>query len=305
MKREVRSKFTGEALDLLVDPMCNFFAGLVFISVLMAIFSENQLGSPWREAEQGRTFANEELLVKRVAEVREETRSLQIQNRASAEKLSETPSLPSLYAVEKALADAVGEGESWIGGMSSPEARARLEGALIRERDRLRGRFEVFGNELTALGKETSRLQGRLDSFRKQGESSADAREIKVRLPLAKTVAQNPLYIMVIAGKCYPLQLPSGKDDETHVERERSPGEDRILPRPNRGLAAGGAMEKFFQKLDWNRQYPVLVVYPDSFAEYQSLRSILEAMQKPYGWEPKAVGSPLRLSSQGFKPEVQ
>jgi len=304
MKREALSKSSGEALQLLVDPMCNFFAGLVFISVLVALFSKSQPGSPWREGEQGRTFANEELLAKRVTEVREETRSLQSQNRASAEKLGETPSLPSIDAVEKALADAVGDGEIGVGGLSSPETKARLDGAMTRERDRLRNRFEVFGNELAALGKETSRLQGRLDLFKKQGESPSGVREVKVRLPLAKTAAQNPFYIIVTGGKCYPLQFPSGKEDETHVERERTPGEDRILPRPNRGLAAG-AMEKFFQQLDRNRQYPVLVVYADSFAEYQNLRSILEAMQQPYGWEPKAVGTPLRLSSQGFKPEVQ
>ena len=70
MKREALSKSSGEALQLLVDPMCNFFAGLVFISVLVALFSKSQPGSPWREGEQGRTFANEELLAKRVTVAR-------------------------------------------------------------------------------------------------------------------------------------------------------------------------------------------------------------------------------------------
>jgi hypothetical protein len=63
-------------------------------------------------------------------------------------------------------------------------------------------------------------------------------------------------------------------------------------------------MEKFFRQIDRNQQYPVLVVYADSFGEYQKLRSMLEGMQQPYGWEPKAVGSPIRLTAQGFKPEV-
>jgi hypothetical protein len=136
----------------MVDPMCNFFAGLVFLSVLAAVLSKNQSGSPWHEGEARRTFANEELLDKRLAELREETRNLQNQNRTASKNTTETASLPSLEAVEKALAEAVGDAEG-VGGRSTLEVNARLEGALMRERDRLRSRFDVLGNELVALGK--------------------------------------------------------------------------------------------------------------------------------------------------------
>jgi hypothetical protein len=90
----------------MVDPMCNFFAGLVFLSVLAAVLSKNQSGSPWHEGEAGRTFANEELLDKRLAELRDETRNLQNQNRTASKNTTETASLPSLEAVEKALDEA-------------------------------------------------------------------------------------------------------------------------------------------------------------------------------------------------------
>jgi hypothetical protein len=285
----------------MVDPMCNFFAGLVFLSVLAAVLSKNQSGSPWHEGEAGRTFANEELLDKRLAELREETRNLQSQNRTASKNTTETASLPSLGAVEKALAEAVGDAEG-VGGRSASEVNARLEGALMRERDRLRSRFDVLGNELVALGKETVRLEGRLGILKEKTSSGVND-EVKVRLPISKKANQNPLYIIVSGGRCYPMQLPSGQEDETHVERERTPEEDRVRPRSNRGLAAN-EMEKYFRQVDRNQQYPVLVVYADSFKEYQKLRSMLEGMQQPYGWEPKPVGSPIRLTAQGFKPDV-
>ena len=302
MKRRAASISSGESLQLMVDPMCNFFAGLVFLSVLAAVLSKNQSGSPWHEGETGRTFANEELLDKRLAELREETRNLQNQNRTASKNTTETASLPSLKAVEKALAEAVGDAEG-VGGRSASEVNARVEGALMRERDRLRSRFDVLGNELVALGKETVRLEGRLGILKEKTSSSGANDEVRVRLPISKKANQNPLYIIVSGGICYPMQLPSGQEDETHVERERTPEEDRVRPRSNRGLAAN-EMEKYFRKVDRNQQYPVLVVYADSFKEYQKLRSMLEKMQQPYGWEPKAVGSPIRLTAQGFKPEV-
>ena len=302
MKRRAASISSGESLQLMVDPMCNFFAGLVFLSVLAAVLSKNQSGSPWHEGEAGRTFANEELLDKRLAELRDETRNLQIQNRTASKNTTETASLPSLEAVEKALAEAVGDAEG-VGGRSASEVNARLEGALMRERDRLRSRFDVLGNELVALGKETVRLEGRLGILKEKTSSSGANDEVKVRLPISKKANQNPLYIIVSGGRCYPMQLPSGQEDETHVERERTPEEDRVRPRSNRGLAAN-EMEKYFRKVDRNQQYPVLVVYADSFKEYQKLRSMLEGMQQPYGWEPKPVGSPIRLTAQGFKPDV-
>jgi len=302
MKRRAASISSGESLQLMVDPMCNFFAGLVFLSVLAAVLSKNQSGSPWHEGEAGRTFANEELLDKRLAELREETRNLQNQNRTASKNTTETASLPSLKAVEKALADAVGDTEGGGSGSVS-EANARLEGGLMRERDRLRSRFDVLGNELVALGKETTRLEGRLGILKKRTPSSGAGGEVKVRLPISNKASQSPLYIIVSGGQCYPLQLPSGREDETYVERVRTPEEDQVRPRPNRGLAPN-EMEKFFRQIDRNQQYPVLVVYADSFGEYQKLRSMLEGMQQPYGWEPKAVGSPIRLTAQGFKPEV-
>ena len=301
MKRRAASISSGESLQLMVDPMCNFFAGLVFLSVLAAVLSKNQSGSPWHEGEAGRTFANEELLDKRLAELREETRNLQSQNRTASKNTTETASLPSLGAVEKALAEAVGDAEG-VGGRSASEVNARLEGALMRERDRLRSRFDVLGNELVALGKETVRLEGRLGILKEKTSSGVND-EVKVRLPISKKANQNPLYIIVSGGRCYPMQLPSGQEDETHVERERTPEEDRVRPRSNRGLAAN-EMEKYFRQVDHNQQYPVLVVYADSFKEYQKLRSMLEGMQQPYGWEPKPVGSPIRLTAQGFKPDV-
>jgi len=303
MKRGSSTTTTEEAMQLLVDPMCNFFAGLVFLSVLVALLAKNQPPSPWRDGEAGRTFANEELLTARLAEVREATEELSRRNREAAEALGAGPSLPSLSAVEKALAETLSAAS---GGESSKEVRAGLEGALSRERDRLRGRHETLGNEIVALKEESVRLEGRLGLLGKKSEGKEEAgREVRVRLPLARSSTQAPLYIMVSGGKFYPLQGPDGREDETHVVRERSVAADEIKPRAGRGLAPGEEMDEFLRRIDSRHQYPVLVVYADSFEAYQGVRAQLESRQQSFGWEPRPTGSPLRLSAQGFKPEVQ
>ena len=98
MKRRTRMASPAEALQLMVDPMCNFFAGLVFLSVLAAVLSKNQSEIQWTEEEPSRKteegVANQELLSRRLADLREEIQQLQKQNRAAAEKLGETSPLP-------------------------------------------------------------------------------------------------------------------------------------------------------------------------------------------------------------------
>lgn len=291
-------------MQLLVDPMCNFFAGLVFLSVLVAVLAKNQPASPWREEETGRTFANEELLTARLAEVREETLELQKQNRALAETLESGKAPPSLTAVEKALAGAW-EGEATGGGLSSPENRAHLEGALIRERDRLRARHDNLGNELAALKEESIRLQGRWERLRSPGAGSKPTGSVRVRLPLARVSGQSPVYVILRGGKCFPLQDAAGREDETHVVRERTVDADVVQPKEGQGLSVGREVERFFAQIDPRRHYPVLVVYADSFDQYQALREMLEVRQQAYGWEPRPMGAPFRLSAQGWKPEVQ
>lgn len=304
MKRRTFAFSPDQAMQLLVDPMCNFFAGLVFLSVLVAVLAKNQPASPWREEAIGRTFANEELLTARLAEVREETAELQKQNRLLNEKFESGPPLPSLTAVEKALAEAIGD-EGTEGGLSASENRARLEGSLTRERDRLRAREEALRNEMAALRDESARLQGRLKHLPKAGGAPAALPEIRVRLPLARVAGQGPLYVMIRGGKCFPLQDKFGREDDTHVVRERTVEADIVQPREGKGLDAQEAMEKVFAQIDPQRHYPVLVVYADSFDQYRILRQSLEAKQQAYGWEPRPIGAPFRLSAQGFKPEVQ
>lgn len=290
-------------MQLLVDPMCNFFAGLVFLSVLVAILAKKQSPSPWPEGEKEKAFANEELLEARLAEIRVETEELKQENRRLAERLEPGASLPSLTAVEKALAQA-SEESIGPGGLSSPEQRAALKGALIRERDRLREKYDILGNEITALQEESTRLQGRLARLPPSGGGASDSPEVRVRLPLARAANQNPLYVMASGGKFYPLQDPTGREDDNHVVRERTEVADVVRPREGKGISTTAGMEKFFSGMDTQRHYLVLVVYADSFAQYEALRKILESRQQAFGWEPRPVGAPLRLTAQGFKPEV-
>lgn len=305
MRRRPFSSFsTEQAMQLLVDPMCNFFAGLVFLSVLVALLAKDQPASPWKEELPGRTFANEELLTARLAEVREETEELKRQNLRLAGEAVAGIALPSLSAVEKALVQAAAE-DTLPGGLSSPEKRARLEGALIRERDRLRSRTENLGNEIAALKEESTRLQGRLARLTPAGSPAAQTPSVRVRLPVARTAGASPLYVLVSGKKFYPLQDGAGREDDTHVVREKTVATDEIKPREGKGLVDGEAMAKFLASLDSRKSYPVLVVYADSFDQYQALRQILEVRQLPYAWEPRPVGAPFRLSAQGFKPEVQ
>jgi len=303
VKRRPGSFSPDAALQLLVDPMCNFFAGLVFLSVLVAVLAKKQSPSPWPEEEQGKAFANEELLRARLAEIRVETEELKKENRRLAERLETGASLPSLTAVEKALAQAA-EDSTGPGGLSSTEKRAGLQGALVRERDRLRGRNDTLGNEVTVLREESIRLQGRLARLAPSGGGSGDFPEVRVRLPLARAAQQSPLYVMLSGGKFYPLQDAAGREDDSHVVRERTEVADVVQPRQGKGLASVAAMEKFFAEMDSQRHYAVLVVYADSFAQYEALRKILESRQQAFGWEPRPVGAPLRLTAQGFKPEV-
>ena len=128
---------------------------------------------------------------------------------------------------------------------------------------------------------------------------------MRVRLQRARPTEKIPLYLLIAGGRLFPAQFPNGAEDEEHVERQRSPAEDRILPRPHHGIPPGKEAEDYLRQIDPAQCYPVLVVYADSFPEYQKIRRILEKMNLSFGWEPRENGVPLRLSARGFKPEAQ
>lgn len=299
--RSPRTSESGESLQLLVDPMCNLFAGLVLLSVFLALFAGSNRGEKRVEPDAAAGFANAELLQRRLQETRAETERLRSANQDMAARLDGARSLPSLGAVQKALAQA----EEAAGG-GATITREDMKRALESELDRLREEEVSLENEAAGLRKESTRLQERWAGLGRQNpEGNREAEEVRLRLPRARPTDKLPLYLLVSGGRVYPVQLPSGAEDEIHVDRERSPSEDRILPRPGKGLAPGRPTEDFLRQIDTRRCYPVLVVYADSFPQYRDLRKMLEAMNQPFGWEPRETGTVFRLSARGFKPEAQ
>lgn len=291
----------GESLQLLVDPMCNLFAGLVLLSVFMALFAGRNQGEHSVEAAGSKRFANEELLQKRMQETRNEVETLRRENQAMAERVSPDSALPALDAVEKALAEA-----DRASGSDPKISTEYLQRALEAEWERLRQQDASLENEAEGLQKEIRRLQereGRLAATLPAAQDSAG--EVRLRLPRARPTEKIPLYLMISGGKVFPAQLPSGAEDDTHVERQRSPAEDRVIPRAGRGLSPGKETEQFLAQIDPTRCYPVLVVYADSFPQYQEVRQTLEKRKLAFGWEPRETGAALRLSARGFKPEAQ
>lgn len=296
-----RNTEVGESLQLLVDPMCNLFAGLILLSVFLALFAGRNQGDSRVEPGEETRFANEELLKKRTQETRDEVERLGKENQAMAERISPDSSLPALDAVEKALAEA-----DQASRQEPAISRERMQLALEAEVGRLQKEVASLENEAAGLQKETLRLQERQRLL--GGEMSgtrALGGQVRLRLPRARPTEKIPLYLLISGGKVFPAQLPSGAEDETHVERQRSPEEDRVFPRADKGISPGKDTEQFLRQMDGSRCYPVLVVYADSFPQYLAVRRKLEQMDLSFGWEPRENGAALRLSAHGFKPEAQ
>lgn len=291
----------GESLQLLVDPMCNLFAGLVLLSVFLALFAGRNQGEERVDSASGSRFANEELLQRRTLETQLEAEAVRKKNEAMAHRQVPNANLPPLDAVNKALAEA-DQMHQGPAGFSVQELREALE----KELEKINAQILSLQNEAEGLKKEGARLEERWESLHSSLPAEGNpSGEVRLRLPRARPTDKIPLYLLLSGGSVYPAQLPDGAEDEAHVERQRTPTEDKILPRSNRGLSAGSETDGFLQQIDRSRCYPVLVVYADSFPLYQQLRRTLEKMEISYGWEPRENGVPLRLSARGFKPEAQ
>ncbi|NDA09782.1 MAG: hypothetical protein EBZ07_02900 [Verrucomicrobia bacterium] len=299
--KQGRAVEPGESLQLLVDPMCNLFAGLVLLSVFLALFAGRNQGAPTKESAESGRFANQELLQKRSAETRDAITEIRAANETLASRLGTGAVLPPLEAVEKAVAEAdeATRGEAVISCKT-------LQQALESELENLQGELVSLTNEAEGLKKETARLQERQEKLSRQKAAGTDGnQEVTLRIPRARPTDKTPVYLLLSGGKVFPAQLPSGLEDDAHVERQRSPSEDRIFPKSGRGLSTGKDTEKYLKLIPADRCYPVLVVYPDSFAQYAEVRRTLEKFKLGFGWEPRESGAPLRLSARGFKPEAQ
>ncbi|NCZ96981.1 hypothetical protein EBZ02_07510 [bacterium] len=229
--KQGRAVEPGESLQLLVDPMCNLFAGLVLLSVFLALFAGRNQGAPTKESAESGRFANQELLQKRSAETRDAIAEIRAANETLASRLGTGAVLPPLEAVEKAVAEAdeATRGEAVISCKT-------LQQALESELENLQGELVSLTNEAEGLKKETARLQERQEKLSRQKAAGTDGnQEVTLRIPRARPTDKTPVYLLLSGGKVFPAQLPSGLEDDAHVERQRSPSEDRIFPKSGRG----------------------------------------------------------------------
>ncbi|MFO0899984.1 MAG: hypothetical protein U0836_21335 [Pirellulales bacterium] len=276
MRRKLQSE---DSLELLLDIICNTFGGVLFMAILIAVLLKNHRLEK-KPAESSAPAAS----AADVAAVQAELHRLQAAAEAQAQLKVD------LSARQNELALALDELRTW-------EARRQT---ARTERDRLRGATASERAELDKQRLDQATLEERLETeeaelalLRGQLADEQRRRTRSATLPRERTTLRSERGVVVRYGRLYTWHRYSAAGEQLGVNtedmflHERADGHYGVTPKPYAGVAIGdnpqdeAAVRRKLAEFDPDRNYLAVIVWEDSFADFQRFRNQLVAD----GWE--------------------
>lgn len=300
-----RNSETGESLDLLLDTLCNTFAALVFIAILLVIINRDAT-APKNQSMAAVDEARIELLQRQIANLSSEVARLSSRldatgrdsstDRGNADLESVKEEIQRLEARARALEAALASGQKRMneGAKNDVQELRVLADQIAAEL----ARIETANN---ASQREIERLGGELDTVNKQlSESKAPLRET-YRLPKEQdNGGKTGSFVFVRGGKVYPVYFfnSSGSTRNQETIRWREDG-DNSIPELIPGLGwshsptSGTPLARFLESVPSQRYYLSFLVWPDSFAEFRAVKQECTRRGIELGFEVKVGPLPI------------
>ena len=312
MTRARRGRPAANSLDLLLDTICNTFGGVLFLAMLVSLM----LAQTRRSSQAESTASDPRPAISAAELTRLESQAALLSHRIDADRRT-LGSLRSLAddlrdpAADRKLADmAAAEAErdkaesrhaSLLSDVSATQgavARAKSVGAArARDRDAVRQRAEWASRELTRVEKDRQELMASALRLSKEQKDTA-AVNAGGRAPLERESTRREFGLMLRYGRLYCMKVPLGgglvvnTDDFTVTVKDHPLGQKRnvAIAKPYAGIDLKGSgsraqeIDRVLAKFPAERWYPCLVVFPDSFAEFLVLKTML--VERGYEYRP-------------------
>ena len=293
---------TGESLDLLLDTLCNTFAALIFIAILLVVVNSDQV-TEGTQQKQALDEAKVELLQRQIANLD-----------ADIARLTKMPGATA-KAVSKPSADTVGL-QAQVGDLERRKREAEAILAIkatdissismldIEETKRLADQkakqLQADISALSAAKAEAARLQLQLKELGAAVDATKIPKKEEFRLPKERgDGGKQGIFTFVSGGRIYPIYFFRGgglsENTDTISWASKGSGQQPTLLAA-RGWSANGAnaadWTRFIRDLPKDRYYLSFLVWPDSFNEFKKAKQMASEAGLDVGFELMTGGLP-------------
>lgn len=294
-----------ESLDLLLDTLCNVFGGIILISCLLSLLTQQRTPAP--AAPSSLATAQGQLLAERLLAAQNELAGLlklSSENQAAGQNplqalIQERNELQAALDRLRKLQPADTNSDTSlpkerVGDLTELRAEVRALEQKIADAKARKQAADAKGRDLA----------GEIDSIRNQTAAEDEKRVEHVRFPKERASSKPPFHILLKYGALYPLQDAAGdkfpgitrvpKNDEAY---EAIPKKSEGIPITDRATIR--RILASFQR--WGG-YASLDVYPDSFETFRSLRLLILEAHLDYGFEVFPEHYIITFSPKGTSP---
>ncbi|MBT3638049.1 MAG: hypothetical protein HN531_14010 [Opitutae bacterium] len=284
-----------DSLDLLLDTLCNAFGGIILITLLIALMSQEASESPetpknfktqWMLEQQTISKLDNEIVIEE--SINANLQSDQ-QNDVSEKTSSALRDMDKLKQEKESLAERIALLQKKL--LSVPANSSNLAVDLQRQLRQLQ-KMDSENQELTSqLKKRIEQIEAKLSSANRDIASSKRERTQTLRLPKEKgKTGKKYIWVIVKYGNIYPI----GHPDTEEIFNIRTLNENAVQFSPIRSkgynpFANQNEIIQYFRSIDKKKKYLAFQVFSNdpSFKSFNQAKQIATSMGIGYAWEPR------------------
>ncbi len=299
-----RRKAPADSLDLLLDTICNTFGGILFIALLVVLLLQVS-GTPQAAMSTTEMLQASELQHQQqtLTELKSRLQSTLEQQRPTLDSLSDRDADVTLtqYQVEETQLESL---------------KAKIT-AIQRRQLELKNEDERRLEEIKQLERNLKTFQSEIDEARKTQARQRDSRRKTLDLPAVRDPGIRSQVTVILQFHRFYLWHRYSSDgsreglntDNFLILGEEGPG-IQTSPNPAAGVPLDGSessKQRLIQQLsrfNRSRHYLMVVVRPDSYGDFEQVRTAATALQLEYDLRPSTVDD-VWLDRGGTKGLVQ
>ena len=296
-----------DSLDLLLDTLCNAFGGIILITLLIALMSQEANDQPavptnfktqWMlEQQEISRMENDLIIEESIGESFEEN----VEGTEMNEVAKSIMEKEKLLRQKKAIAENLERLRKEL--VSMPANSTNLAVDLQNQLESLKESNKANARLKSDLQNRIENLETSLSNVQKDITASRSDRTETLRLPKEKG-RSNKKYIWVVVkhGMIYPLNYSNVEEIFTGVKVGLSAM--KFIPRAGRGLDVSSNQAKtisYLRSVDARREYLAFVVFSNDkcFRAFNKAKQMVTSMGIGYTWEPRNNNEDIILTNRG------
>lgn len=277
------------SFDLFLDTICNTFGGIVFLAILLAIMIQSKAATENVQQQSQVVVSEEEYrdLSQKLVAVQNEYETISKALAALPDDQQEHESVAYLNAIQTLEQQLEEQGNL----VAEQLKLAQILTQILQENELIRAQNEsipdLLRSALTDLGELRTRYQHALEA--KQVPMKMPV-ERATNLPSSLAILKNSRFIFVGSAS----QFSSGLFPESVDSQVLSDGGVKISPKLDRGaLVTDSAVSSQIGRIHSSNEMLTLAVWPDSYAEFATVKELLVQKHVLYQLWPKIEGEEL------------